>query len=124
MTPKTLLHRQVHPSWVQKGRITSQVFRPTPKDGKKLSVYNGDLIDASGAWEHFTEILGFSSTGGIAVTVAECDEVGLSAREEPLPSFPQHATIDFSGLSKGQKKKTGERLKAAAEKRGWLYQPD
>jgi hypothetical protein len=34
----TLLHRQINPSWVQQGRVTSQAFRPTPKDESKLSV--------------------------------------------------------------------------------------
>ena len=36
-----LLHRQVHPSWIQEGRITSQAFSPTPKDLGLLSVYLG-----------------------------------------------------------------------------------
>jgi len=39
MTENTLLLRQVHPSFVQDGKITSQVFRPTPKDENKLSMY-------------------------------------------------------------------------------------
>jgi hypothetical protein len=38
MTPETLLLRQIHPSFVQAGRVTSQAFRPTPKDGSLLSI--------------------------------------------------------------------------------------
>jgi len=38
----TLLHRQVNPAFVQSGRVTSQAFKPTPKDQGLLSVY--DLI--------------------------------------------------------------------------------
>jgi hypothetical protein len=44
MTEATLLLRQVHPSFIQHGRVTSQVFRPTLKDKRLLSVYDGDLI--------------------------------------------------------------------------------
>lgn len=44
MTPESLLLRQVNPRWIREGRVTSQVFRPTPKDEKKLSVYDGAKI--------------------------------------------------------------------------------
>jgi hypothetical protein len=28
--------------WMQQGRVSSQAFRPTPKDAKELSAYDGD----------------------------------------------------------------------------------
>ena len=124
MTPETLLHRQVHPAWMQEGRITSQAFRPTPKDAEKLSVYNGDRVDARGAWEHFTGTLGFASAGGVAVSVGESERVGLKATEDPLESFPEHAIIDFAGYGASQTKKAAERLRAFAIERGWLYRPE
>jgi hypothetical protein len=40
----TLLLRQIHPGFFQYGRPSSQAFRPTPKDEKMLSVYDGDMI--------------------------------------------------------------------------------
>ena len=43
MTDDTLLLRQVNPAWIQAGRITSQVFRPTPTDQDE-----GQATDASG----------------------------------------------------------------------------
>jgi len=52
MNSGTLLHRQVNPSWVQQGRVTSQVFKPTPKDNHRLSVYDGDQVTALQAWLH------------------------------------------------------------------------
>ncbi len=55
MTEKTLLLRQIHPLFIQEGRVTSQAFRPTPKDQKKLSVYDGDLITAERSWVHFRD---------------------------------------------------------------------
>lgn len=63
MNPTTLLYRQVNPSWIQSGRVTSQAFKPTPKDERRLSVYDGDLITPADAWRHYTESLGFSSVG-------------------------------------------------------------
>ena len=50
MTQNSLPFRQVNPRFVREGRITSQVFRPTPKDKKLLSVYDGDLITARDAY--------------------------------------------------------------------------
>jgi hypothetical protein len=68
MPENTFLYRQVHPSWVQAGRITSQVFKPTPKDENKLSAYDGDRISAEKAWIHYTRELSLSSCGVVAVT--------------------------------------------------------
>ena len=63
MIDATLLLRQVNPSWLQSGRITSQVFKPTLKDNNRLSVYDGDKITAREAWEHFTINMGLKSVG-------------------------------------------------------------
>lgn len=123
MTDDTMLLRQVHPSWVQQGRVTSQAFRPTPKDKHLLSVYDGDRITAADSWTHFCGTLGFQSVGVMAVTVAECSTLELPARPDPEP-FPEHAVIDFSGLAENQIEKKGKRLKAKAEGRGWLHQAD
>lgn len=120
MNSNTLLLRQVHPSWIQQGRITSQVFQPTPKDKKRLSVYDGDKISPEQSWIHFTECLGYSSIGVMAVTVGECEREGLSAQSDP-DLFPEHAIIEFTGNSENQIKQKAKRLKAAAEKRSWLY---
>ena len=50
MTPDTLLLRQIHPSFIQYGRVTSRAFRPTAKDEFLLSVDDGDRVsDGHGA---------------------------------------------------------------------------
>lgn len=120
MNPDTLLLRQVHPSWIQQGRITSQVFQPTPKDKKRLSVYDGDRITPEQSWVHFTESLGFSSVGVMTVTMEECKKENLIARPDPAP-FPEHAIIDFTDFSDNQIKQKAKRLKVHAENRSWLY---
>lgn len=122
MIGQTLLLRQVHPSFVQAGRVTSQTFRPTPKDDSLLSVYDGDMISAEDAWTHFTNRGDCSSAGVLAVTVDECVAEGLTARADPEP-FPEHAVIEFTGLSDTQKEKKSKKLRAKAEARGWQYQP-
>lgn len=121
MTGTTMLLRQIHPSFVQDGYATSQAFRPTAKDESKLSVYDGDQITPEAAWTHYTTQLRLASVGRVAVSVAECEAENLPARPDPRP-FPEHAVIDFTGLSDGQCRSKSKRLQAKALVRGWLYQ--
>ena len=123
MTDNTLLHRQVHPSWVQQGRVTSQVFRPTPKDEKKLSVYDGDKFTAPKAWEHFTSVLTLRSIGVLAVSVAECKSLELTPSPDEK-TFSGHALIDFSAHTESKIVGKSKFLKAHAQTRGWLYQAE
>jgi len=123
MTEATLLLRQINPSFIQQGRVTSQAFRPTPKDRQKLSVYDGDLITAQRAWVHFTGG-GHQSVGVLAVTVGECTREELVARSSPKPHFPEHAEIDFLAFTPNQCEKKGKRLRSAAEGRGWLHRAE
>jgi len=121
MTPDTCLMRQIHPSWIQAGRVTSQAFRPTPKDEHCLSVYDGDQISPQAAYQHFTADLALTSVGVMSVTVAECTELELSVKADPEP-YPEHVLIDFSAFSKKQTETKAKLLKAKAERRGWLHQ--
>ena len=123
MTPATLLFRQVNPAWIKNGRITSQVFKPTPKDEGCLSVYDGDQITAEASWRHYTIELEYQSVGVVAVTVCECKKHGLCVKHDPEP-FPEHVVIKFIGYSKSQIEKKAKRLKEAAERRGWQYKAD
>ncbi len=116
MTKETLLHRQVNPNWIQNGEPSSQVFAPTPK----LSVYDGDQISAEESWKHFTNVLGLSSKGTLAVTVLECDEESLSAMSDPQ-TFKEHVLVDFSDNSQAQIKNKAKKLKKKALDRGWQY---
>lgn len=120
MTEATLLLRQIHPSFVKLGRPTSAAFRPTPKDEHKLSVYDGDLMTPAAAYAHY-RARKLESHGVMAVTVSECTAQELPTRSSP-EIFPEHAEIDFSGLSNGQCEKKGKKLRDVAEQRGWLHQ--
>lgn len=118
-----LLHRQVHPSWIQQGRFTSQTFTPTPKDVGLCSVYDGNLMDSQQSFTHYTKELGKRSAGVVSVTVAEVQAVELTWRPDPEP-FPEHAVIDFTGMTSNSKiKAKGVALTEHARRRGWRYQP-
>jgi hypothetical protein len=120
MKDSTLLLRQIHPSFVQEGKVSSQAFRPTPKDEQRLSVYDGDRIEPLPAYEHYTTTLGFRSLGVMGVSVAECGELQLPVAPDPEP-FPEHAVIDFSAYGKIAVEKKAKLLRAKADRRGWLY---
>lgn len=121
MDNSTMLLRQIHPSFVQNGRVTSQAFRPTPKDQKRLSVYDGDQIEADKAFEHYTEDLGHKSIGTMAVTRGECLDVQLPVRPEP-EQFKEHAVIDFVDFEKRIVEKKAKQLRNKADSRGWVFQ--
>jgi hypothetical protein len=122
MTGDALLLRQIHPTFIQAGYSTSQAFRPTPKDESKLSVYDGDLITAEAAWVHYTTVWNLASVGAMAITVAECAGEALPARPDPLSDCPEHAVIDFTGLTDKDCYRKSKKLQAKALARGWQYQ--
>ena len=122
MTGATLLLRQIHPNFIKFGRVTSQAFRPTPKDEYKLSVYDGDLIGAVAAWAHYRG-RNLQSVGVMAVTVEECTREELKVRSSP-EVFAEHAEIDFLDFNLNQCEKKGKKLRNAAEGRGWLHQAE
>jgi hypothetical protein len=117
-----LLHRQVNPSWVQEGRVSSQAFNPTPKDSGLLSVYDGALITAEASFFHYTGKQGLKAVGTVSVSTDEVGAVGLSWRPDPEP-FPEHAVIDFTTLgSAGRVKAKAQALAERARARGWTYE--
>lgn len=120
MTPGTLLLRQVHPSFVQEGRVTSQAFRPTPKDEFQLSVDNGDRVSAESAWRRFTGTPTCASAGVQAVTRADCADQELNVIEDGHP-HPEHCSVDFSAFDKKRIEMKAKLLRARAAGRGWLY---
>lgn len=94
---------------------------PFPKDGEKLSVYDGDQISATEAYQHYTDTLKHESEGVWGVTCAEVSGIELASLPDPLPESPAHALIDFSGKSAGVCRKLAKKLKAFAISRGCLH---
>ncbi len=123
MTLDILLLRQVNPGWIREGRITSQAFKPTAKDQKKLSVYDGDRMTAQQAYRHYTQQLRLTSVGVMALTVAECWQQELPVTCDPEP-FQEHVVIDFRDCSNADIKTKAKYLTRAAVLRGWQYRVD
>lgn len=131
MKEETLLHRQVHPSWVQNDSISSQAFihyqsiaslsfTPSSKDEKKLSVYNGEKFTAEMSYTHFTQT--FESIGVLSVTVNEVNSIDSLASYEDNTPFDGHSVIDYSNIaSSSQIKKKAKKLKNLAVSRGWTH---
>lgn len=123
MTPLTFLLRQINPVFVQAGRVTSQAFRPTPKDENHLSMYDGDRIKAQAAWEHFTANSVCRSAGVMAVTHDECTAQCLPVVADGIP-FPEHCSIDFSAFEKKEIERKAKVLSRQAQDRGWQFESE
>lgn len=129
MEKETLLHRQVHPSFVQADKIsvqvfiTSQVFKSTPKDNNKLSVYNSEKFTAKESFFHFISEPKNNSIGVVSVNLKECSLEELNVVEDNLP-FDGHCYIDFKDLTPNQVEKKAKKLKIAAINRGWQYKSE
>ena len=123
MNGYTLLYRIVNSYYVQGGNVSSQAFRPRPRDRKRLSVYDGDQITPEAAWCHYTSDLSNLPAGVLAVTVAQCYAELLTVQPDPVP-FPEHVLIDFTKFGTNQIKKKSERLRDKAVVRGWLFPSD
>lgn len=120
MTASDLLLRQIHPGFIQRGRATSQAFRPTPKDEGQLSVYNGNMIEPQPVWQHYSEVLKKASVGVRAVSRDECMALSLPITSDPTP-FPEHVLIDFRAFDKKRVESMAKQLRHQAEARGWLF---
>lgn len=121
MNDETLLLRQIHPGFLRDGAVTSQAFRPTPKDDDRLSCDDNDKISAEAAWcRHTAQNL--RSSGVQGVTSGECKAQMLRVDPDATP-HPEHVSILFGGLSHSQREKISKRLREHAATRDWLFQP-
>jgi hypothetical protein len=123
MTPDTLLLRQIHPSFIQDGRVTSQAFRPTPKDEFLLSVDDGDRVTAEASWQRFMVNPACKSVGVQALSLAECAAQELTVIEDGNP-HPEHCSVDFTAFDRKAIEKKSKLLRAQAETRGWLFREE
>jgi hypothetical protein len=135
MNDKSLLHRQIHPTFVVNNIVSNQAFiesslnissgafAPTEKDQNKLSVYNGEKYSAKDSFDHYTKT--FESSGVLSVSIEEVNSIEpLTATEDNNP-YDGHSFIDFSGVSsKNQIKKKAGKLRDYAVSRNWTYKPN
>lgn len=123
-----MLYRQVNPTWLREGRITSQVFNPFPKDKGLLSVTREQMTTAEATYRLFTG-RGLLSAGVVAVKVEECSQTALEAYHDPEDKVgiedPAHSVIDFRTLINMDKerKRRAQVLADKAKQRGFVYRP-
>jgi hypothetical protein len=121
----TLLLRQIHPNFFQKGKLTSQSFIPFPKDNLKISVYDGEFIKPEDSYNHYTQDCHLQSIGVWGISNSEVSAIGLTSERDPLPDSPYHALVNFSTISaKSVRRILALKLMALAEARGCLYKPN
>jgi hypothetical protein len=116
------LFRQLHPSWKQGDKITSQLFKPTRKDEGKLSTDRGSKISAASSMSlHISG--GSPSIGVFAVTVQEVnEEAKLAAVDDPIvPEKPAHAYVDMTALNRSASDAAAGLLRDLAVLRGCLH---
>lgn len=119
-----LIWRNVHPTWIDKGKITSQVFRPTPKDSGQLSGAREEMVTAETHYHEFTTELGLDSSGVWAISVREASGAGVrcvydaESISKPDPCPTGHTYIDYRGHSGNKIKRIGSALRDSAEERG------
>jgi len=121
MNRESLLLRQIHPNFVQNGRVTSQAFRPSPKDESHLSVDNGDMVTPEVSWKRFSVQSENSSAGVMAISHSECSDCQVEVIEDGVP-YPEHCYLDFSPFGRKESDRIGKKLASAAHSRGWLFE--
>lgn len=126
--PGERLLRQIPPAWLQEGRVTSQAFKPMPKDQKLLSVSRGSLTTPEAAHDRHVNVLGLRSAGVWFITVQDCSDEGLSVYADPIEApphpDPSHALVDFRQVSsEKQVVAHAKRLALRANARGPLFLP-
>lgn len=118
-----LLFRQVHPNFIVDGQLSSAPFRPTPKDGDKLSVDRSAIATAAESHALYTSN-GFSSVAVYALNVKEFQDEAVRCVADPVPASeqqaanPAHAYADYSGHGSAKQKTIAQRLKIKAVARG------
>ena len=120
MSSETLLLRLVHPAHVHGGNFTSQVFRP-PADSRLLTVFDNTSISPAEVWAWSRDFFpsGRQFVGIVAVSVAECESLGLSVVEFP-GQLPGQLAIEFVSLSRSHLRRTASILRSFATDRGWI----
>lgn len=119
-----LIWRNVHPSWIDSGKVTSQAFRPTPKDTGKLSGARQEKVTADKHFHEFTTELNLVSTGIWAISVGEAQREHVrcvydaESDSKPNPCPTGHTYLDYRVHTGGKIRKIASALRDRAEERG------
>ena len=121
-----ILFRQIHPSLLQDGVISSAVFIPTMNDDGKLSVDRSSKTTTTASFDLYIGS-GRASVAVCGVTVEEYDKENIPCYPDPLEAMeilhanPAHAYADFNAFGTNQRRKLAQRLRNVATVRGFLH---
>lgn len=108
-----LLHRQVYKAYPD-GTAMSVNFRPTKKDEGLLSTRQAAMVSAQQAFEEHSgaghQTIGTWSFSADSTPLEVIDDSG----EAGMPAG--HASVDFTGMSRGACERAAKEIKAAATK--------
>jgi len=108
-----LLHRNIHPSWMDDGKPSSLAFSPSAKDEGKLSVDREDVDTAEASFLRHTVEKKLKSVAIFSVSVGEFGSQNIDCFEDPITKDENnvenlaHCYADYTGMSKKQIKLTG-----------------
>lgn len=124
-----LVYRQVHRKQIDASRrVMSGTFNPLVTGGQEgkrlrvLSAYDGGQVSAEDAYRHYTQELGLSSVGVLALSVQECMEMGIEVDFDGS-GFRSHVSLRFPRLSRRATTLLARDLIDLALARGWQYRP-
>ncbi|MGW4325433.1 hypothetical protein ACWEKR_06025 [Nocardia sp. NPDC004573] len=123
-----LIWRNVNPAWIQDGKVSSQAFRPTPKDKQQLSGAREQKVTAEKHFHEFTQELELRSVGVWAVSVGEANAQDVrcvydaESADAPDPCPTGHTYLDFRAHM-GDKaiRRVGRLLSEDAQRRGRMH---
>ncbi|MBK8251750.1 MAG: hypothetical protein IPK82_03670 [Polyangiaceae bacterium] len=130
-----VLFRQINPGWLDEdGEPSSQAFYPwRTVDQGCLSADRSSHTSAEQSFLLATALpplgFGLDSVGVWGLSVAETDDLSLSAWSDPVPASAEkpanaaHALIEFGDLPQKKWKNAGRTLKLRALARGRLHPP-
>ncbi len=123
--PEELVWRNVNPGFIESGVVSSQAFRPTPKDQRKMSGARENKVSAEKHFHEFTNDLGRESAGVWAVSVGEANAQGVrcvydaeSSNRPPDPCPAGHTYFDFQPHGNNAQRRIGRTLSENAQQRG------
>jgi len=121
--------RQVHPKFLQNGRLSEMAFRLRDNESC-LSVSLQSKTTAREAFELYTRPQanggkGLTAYGTWAVTTAECQQQECDVYEDPTELDEAHGSIDMRHVKsdKSRRKAVQTHLRLCAEERGCIYRP-
>jgi hypothetical protein len=116
MTVEFGLHRNVHPTFVEKnsGRVGSEAFSPKHEEDYKLSVDCKKIWLARQSFEFRTGVLQRVSFGVWTIPRSEVSRIGLPVLVDVVENNNAHSLIDMSQVDKSARRDAARRLAAYA----------